>query len=133
MKTKNVNLCKTDESPCWTARYRVKVHHPVRGVITRHRHISTLLPATEANRAAAQKIANDRRDEDVRRFWAAVHAPGTGCGVDRVGRVVHSKQTLPTTLRDSFPTLAGQIVEVADVFLTVVTKAGLPLTLHFVK
>ena len=124
MKTKNVNLCQTDENPCWTARYRVKVHDPVRGVITRQRHISTLLPATEANRAAAQKIANDRRNEDIKRFWAAANDPHMA----RLG----GKQAQPTTLRGSTPTL-GEIVEVSDVFLTVVTKAGLPLTLHFVK
>ena len=85
MKTKNVHLYQTDKNPCWTARYRVKVHDPVRGVMTRQRNISTLLPKTDAYNRAAQKIANDRRDEDIKRFWAAANG----------------KQEQPMKLRDS--------------------------------
>ena len=40
------------------ARYRVKVHDPVRGVITRQRHISTLLPKSRSEQA---RRAEDRQ------------------------------------------------------------------------
>ena len=98
MKIKNVSLYQTDKDPCWMARYRMKVHTE-RGMITRQRNISTLLPKTDANKAQAQKIANDRRDEDIKRFWAAANGPHTAC--------LGGKQAQPIRLgeRGSTPTL----------------------------
>lgn len=118
MKTKNVKLY--NNNGIWYARYRIKeVVDAASGMFrSRHPNISTMLPATEKYRAQAQKIANDRRVEDIKEFWA----------------VVHGKQERPRKLHDFTPT-CGQIVdlylekstinykkEVSDVFLTVVAE-----------
>jgi hypothetical protein len=121
MKTKNVTLynphnTNPSSSNVWYARFRVKVHDPSRGIVTIQRNLSTLLAATESNRRQAQKIANDRRDEALKAFWA-----------DANGKA-------PLKLRDTTPT-CGQILDiflkhsasayarqVGDVFLTVVAE-----------